>query len=54
VDGVRRAAIATGADPEGAIAPADPGALGRAGHAAALAVGSVGEWFDRRVRRRGR
>ena len=54
VDGVRRAAIATGADPERAIAPADPGSLGRAGHAAALAVGSVGEWFDRRARRRAR
>jgi hypothetical protein len=54
VDGVRRAAIATGADPESAIAPADAGALGRAGHAAALAAGSVGEWFDRRARRRAR
>src|SRR5206468_6304580 len=51
VDAARKAAIATGEDPELAIAPADPGALGRAGHAAALAAGAFGEWFDRSARR---
>jgi hypothetical protein len=51
VDAARNAAIATGEDPERAIAPADPGALGRAGHAAALAAGAFGEWFDRSARR---
>lgn len=45
----RKAAILTGADPDAAIAPLDRGALGRAGHRAALTVGTVGEWIDRRV-----
>ena len=45
----RKAAILAGADPDAAIAPLDRGALGRAGHRAALTVGTVGEWIDRRV-----
>jgi hypothetical protein len=49
VDAVRRAAIATGEDPERAIAPADTSPLGRAGVATATAVGAFGEWFDRRA-----
>jgi hypothetical protein len=49
VDAVRRAAIATGEDPERAIAPADTSPLGRAGVATATALGTVGEWFDRRA-----
>jgi hypothetical protein len=49
VDAVRRAAIATGEDPERAIAPADTSPLGRAGVATATAFGTIGEWFDRRA-----
>jgi hypothetical protein len=52
VDAVRRAAIATGEDPETAISPADTSPLGRAGVATATALGTVGEWFDRRAGRR--
>ncbi len=48
VDAVRRAAVATGEDPERAIEPADAGPLGRAGVATATALGTFGEWFDRR------
>jgi hypothetical protein len=51
VDAVRRAAIATGEDPESAIAPADTSALGRAGVGTATALGAFGEWFDRRASR---
>jgi len=51
VDAVRRAAIATGDDPDRAIVPADPGPLGRAGVATATALGTFGEWFDRRTSR---
>ena len=45
---VRAAVVALAADPEGAIAPADPGPLGRAGHKAALALGTLGEKIDGR------
>ena len=45
-DAVRDAAIALAADPEDAVRPAEPSALGRAGHAAANAVGTMGEAFD--------
>jgi hypothetical protein len=48
VDAVRRAAVAMGEDPEQAIAPADTSPLGRAGVATATALGTFGEWFDRR------
>jgi hypothetical protein len=48
VDAVRRAAVAMGEDPERAIAPADTSPLGRAGVATATALGTFGEWFDRR------
>lgn len=46
---VRRAAIAAGQDPDGAIKPADSSLAGRAAHQAAYAAGTLGEWFDRRV-----
>jgi hypothetical protein len=49
VDAVRRAAITTGEDPERAIAPADTSRLGRAGVTTATALGTIGEWFDRRA-----
>jgi hypothetical protein len=45
-DAVRDAAVALAADPDDAVRPADPSALGRAGHAAANAVGTLGEAFD--------
>jgi hypothetical protein len=48
VDAARRGAVAMGQDPKRAIAPADPGPLGRAGVATATALGTFGEWFDRR------
>jgi hypothetical protein len=40
------------ADPSGAIAPADDGALGRAGHAFSAALGTLGEAIDGRFGRR--
>jgi hypothetical protein len=43
----RRAATALGCDPSGAVIPADTGALGRAGHHVAAAVGTAGEAIDR-------
>ena len=45
---VRKAAAATGADPDAAIEPLDTSPLGRAAHSAAYAAGSLGEWIDRR------
>jgi hypothetical protein len=45
-DAVRDAAIALSGDPEDAVRPAEPSALGRAGHGAATAVGTLGEAFD--------
>jgi hypothetical protein len=49
---VRRAAIASGADPDAAIEPLDSSALGRAGHRVANAAGTLGEWVDRRAAER--
>ncbi|MEO8687544.1 MAG: hypothetical protein ABI611_04915 [Solirubrobacteraceae bacterium] len=45
-DAVRDAAIALAEDPDDAVAPAERSALGRAGHGAATAVGTMGEAFD--------
>ena len=45
-DAVRDAAIALAGDPDDAVRPAEPSALGRAGHGAANAVGTVGEAID--------
>ena len=45
---VRRAAAAAGADADWAIQPLDTSAVGRAAHGAAHAVGTLGEWIDRR------
>jgi hypothetical protein len=49
---VRRAAVAMGEDPDAAITPLDPSAVGKAAHGAAYAAGTVGEWVDRQVARR--
>jgi hypothetical protein len=52
---VRRAAIGTAEQPNRAIDPVDSGPVGRAGQRAAWAMGTVGEWLDRRAaERRGR
>jgi hypothetical protein len=45
-DLVRAAAIDEGADPDRAIVPADTGKMGRAGHAVANGLGTLGEAFD--------
>jgi hypothetical protein len=50
-DAVRRAAVAVGAQPDRAVAPAVPGPTGRAGHALAYAVGSLGEAVDQAAAR---
>jgi hypothetical protein len=47
----RHAAIETGDDPDGAIARADSSPIGAAAHTVASAVGTAGEWTDRRLRR---
>lgn len=50
---VRRAAVAMGEEPEGAVEPVDRGPVGRVGHGLANQAGTFGEWFDRRAARRG-
>jgi len=45
-DSVREAAIGLAADPDDAIQPAEGSILGRAGHTAANALGTVGEALD--------
>ena len=45
-DAVRHAAIALADDPDDAIRPAESSLLGRAGHGAATALGTVGEAID--------
>ena len=49
----RRAAVKAGGDPDDAVERADQSAAGRAAHGASFAIGSVGEWFDRRSGRQG-
>jgi hypothetical protein len=51
---VRKAAIGLAADPDAAVEPLDPSAAGRAAHRVAWAVGTVGEWTDRKVAQRKR
>ena len=48
---VRAAAVALGDDPDGAARPCTPGLGGRIAHGAAIALGSFGEWMDRRAAR---
>ena len=45
-ESVREAVLALAADPDSAVLPADPGPVGRAGHGAANAFGTLGEAFD--------
>jgi hypothetical protein len=44
----RRAVVKLGATPDAAIERLDPSPAGRVAHGAANAVGTVGEWVDRR------
>jgi hypothetical protein len=48
---VRAAAVAAGDDPDSAIVPVRGSPLGRAAHGMANAVGTAGEWVDRRLAR---
>lgn len=50
-DAIRTAAVALANDPDLAITAAAPGAAGRIGHGAANALGTLGEWVDRRAGR---
>jgi hypothetical protein len=45
----RKAAIELGSQADAAIEPVDPSAIGRVAHGAAHAIGTAGEWFDRRT-----
>ena len=49
VSAIRKAAIELGSDPDEAIEPLDPGALGKAAHGSAVATGTVGEAVDKGV-----
>lgn len=49
VSAVRKAAIELGSDPDAAIEPLDSSRIGKAAHGAAVAVGTVGEWVDRKA-----
>jgi hypothetical protein len=51
VKSVRKAAISLGSSPDRAAAPLDSSPLGQAIHSAGWALGTLGEWFDRRVGR---
>lgn len=46
---LRKAAIELGSQPDDAIEPLDPGALGKAAHGTAVATGTVGEAVDKAV-----
>jgi hypothetical protein len=50
-EAIRAAAIAAGDEPDAAVRPASPGLPGRVGHGVANAVGTVGEWVDRKLAR---
>jgi len=49
----RKAAAELGADPGGAIEPLHGSGVGKALHGVGYALGTAGEWFDRRASRRG-
>jgi len=49
---VRRSAVAVAEQPDSAIEPLDHTAVGRAGRGLANAMGTFGEWFDRRAAER--
>jgi len=49
---MRAAAVAEGTEPERAVQPYDESRLGRAGHAIAVKLGTLGEAFDGRAARK--
>lgn len=49
---VRRAVVQLGADPDAAIEPLDSSPLGKVAHGAGYALGTVGEWVDRKAAER--
>jgi len=49
---VRRAAVASGADPDRAVEPIDASPPGQAAHRVSYAIGSLGEWVDAQAARR--
>ena len=51
---VRKAAAELGGDPDGAVEPLHGSAVGRAAHGVGFALGTAGEWFDRRAASRKR
>ncbi len=50
---VRRCVLALGSDPDAAIEPLDSSPLGRAAQSANYAIGTIGEWVDRKAAGRG-
>ncbi len=48
VKAVRKAAVDLGRDPDRAARPLDDSSLGQVMHRAGWAIGTLGEWFDRR------
>ncbi len=50
-DAIRTAAVALGDEPDVGVRASTPGLAGRLGHGAANAIGTVGEWVDRRAGR---
>jgi len=50
-EAIRSAAVAVAETPDAAIGAATPGLAGRIAHGAAMAVGTLGEWVDRRAAR---
>lgn len=49
VGAARKAAVAQGADPDGAVEPLDGSLVGKAAHSVGYVAGTVGEWVDRRA-----
>jgi hypothetical protein len=50
-DAIRAAVLTLAADPDLAVQASTPGIAGRIGHGAVNAIGTFGEWFDRRSAR---
>lgn len=50
-EAIRAMAVALAEQPDLAIERAEPGVAGRIGHGAASAIGTLGEWVDRRAAR---
>ena len=51
---VRKAVVAQGADPDGAVEPLHGSGVGKLAHGLGFAMGTAGEWFDRRAASRKR